>query len=296
LSRIGLGLRWEFADELLARRPAEIDFLEIAPENYMGRGGRARRTFERACASYPILTHGLSMSLGGSDPLDAQYLDDLRALALETGTPWHSDHACMTSEGGRVLHDLLPLPLSRETAAHVATRVREAQDRLGVPMAIENVSFYLRPGGELTEPQFIREICERADCKWLFDVNNAVVNAQNFGLDVDAWLREAPMERIVQLHVAGHEWFDFQGGELHPRGAVAPGSAPEVGADRLIVDTHGAAAQPPVLALLEAVLRRAGPDPIPIVIERDQNIPPIDALLEEVARVRAVAERAALRQ
>jgi uncharacterized protein (UPF0276 family) len=231
------------------------------------------------------------MSLGGSDPLDARYLGELRAFIEAVGSPWHSDHACMSADGGRVLHDLLPIPLTRAAARHVADRVKAAQDRLGVPMAIENVSFYVHPGRqELSEPAFIGEICEGADCGWLFDVNNAVVNAINFSLDAGAWLREAPLDRVVQFHVAGHEWFDFEGGELVSLGSARPAGIARPGADRLVVDTHGADAQPDVLALLEEALARTGA--VPIVIERDQNMPALEGLLEEVARVRAIVERA----
>ena len=274
--------------------PSEVDFLEVSPENYLGRGGAARRALERACAAYPIVTHGLSMSLGGSDPLDARYLRELRAFVAEVKSPWHSDHACMSLDGGRMLHDLLPIPLTKKSASHVADRVKAAQDALGVPMAIENVSFYAHAGAaELSEPLFVRAICELANCGWLFDVNNAVVNASNFSLDVDDWLRWAPLERVVQIHVAGHEWFDFEAGELVPLGPTRPNEEPRASVDRLVIDTHGAAAQPAVLALLELALARTGP--VPIVIERDQNIPPLSELLAEVARVRVIAQRALTR-
>ncbi len=291
---VGLGLRTELAKELLENLPVEVDFIEVSPENYMGRGGAARRTLEAVCDAYPVVTHGLSMSLGGSDPIAVRYLDELRAFIDQVKSPWHSDHACMSLDGGRMLHDLLPIPLTRKSAAHVADRVKAVQDRLGVPMAIENVSFYAHAGApELSEPLFVREICERADCGWLFDVNNAVVNAANFSLDVDDWLAAAPLERVVQIHVAGHEWFDFEAGELVPLGAARPEHQARANVDRLAIDTHGANAQPAVLALLESALARTGP--VPIVIERDQNVPPLAELLAEVARVRAIAQGALTR-
>lgn len=297
---IGLGLRWEFAEALLERhrqRPTTLDFLEIAPENYLGRGGAARRTLERAAAAFPLVTHGLSMSLGGRDALDIKYLDALSAFVSEIESPWHSDHACMSAEGGRMLHDLLPIPLSVAQAVHTADRIRWARDRLRRPLAIENVSFYAHAGApDLTEPRFIREVCERADCGWLFDVNNAIVNARNFGLDPEEWLRDAPLERVVQIHVAGHEWFDVGGGEMTPvsersePGESHAASAAPADRERVAIDTHGAPVDQEVYALLEAVLVRTGP--VPIVLERDQNFPGLDALLDEVDTIRALSSRA----
>lgn len=286
---IGLGLRWEIAEALLERAPHEIDFLEITPENYLGRGGAARFTLDRARDLYPVVTHGLSMSLGGSDAFDPRAMSVLREFLTEVGTPWHSDHACMSSDGGRMLHDLLPLPLTLDTAVHLADRIKRAQDHLGVPLAIENVSVYLQPGfPAMSEPEFLREVCERADCLFLFDVNNAVVNALNFGLDVGEWLRFGPLDRVVQIHVAGHEWFDFdpREGELVSHGANRPQSELQPHVERLVIDTHGADAPAPVFELLRRTLAMIGS--VPIVIERDQNIPTLDRLLGEVARVRAV--------
>jgi uncharacterized protein (UPF0276 family) len=281
LKGVGLGLRWELLDELLERSAGErlpIDFLEIAPENYMGRGGRPTEALEQLGARFPIVTHGLTMSLGGVDPLDAAYLADLAAFVRDVGTPWHSDHACFGAEGGRILHDLLPLPFKQSTVTRLADRIRRARDVLKVPLAIENVSFYWHPGkAEMGEAEFLSRVCEAADCGLMLDVNNAYVNATNFGFDVDAWMAAAPLERVVQIHVAGHQWFDASerglGGE---RGPHAPGA--------MIVDTHGADVPDPVLALLGRVVRRTGP--VPILLERDQNIPPLGTLLEEMAAIR----------
>ncbi|MBK6691720.1 MAG: DUF692 domain-containing protein [Myxococcales bacterium] len=287
LGQLGLGLRWEFADELLARAPESVDFLELSPENYIGRGGSARRTLERALERYPVVTHGLTMSLGGVEPLDDAYLAELRAFIAAVGSPWHSDHACMTAHGGRVLHELLPLPLTRAHAALVAERVKRARDAIGVPLCVENVSAYVRLGqGELTEPEFMLAVCEQADCDLLFDVNNAIVNATNFGHDVRVWLDDRILARVRQVHVAGHEWFDFADGELLNRGDTRPEAAPPLTHERLVVDTHGAAVQPATLDFLGEVLRRVGP--VPVVLERDENVPPLAALLAEVERLRAV--------
>jgi uncharacterized protein (UPF0276 family) len=288
-ARVGLGLRWEFADELLQRSatgsaqvPA-IDLLEIAPENYMRRGGFHPRALSELAGRYPLLTHGLTMSLGGVDPLDTAYLADLRAFARDVATPWHSDHLCFGTVDGRNLHDLLPLSFRDATVARVADRIRRAQDALGVPLAVENVSYYLHPGrAEMGEAEFIARVCEAADCGLMLDVNNAYVNAQNFGFDVDAWMDAVPLDRVVQIHVAGHQWFGVDAGGL--------GEAREPHAEgALIIDTHGADVPDPVLALLERVLPRVGP--VPVVLERDQNIPDLDGLHSELARIRRVCER-----
>jgi uncharacterized protein (UPF0276 family) len=275
---VGLGLRWELIDELALELPSSIDFLEVAPENYIGRGGHVRTLLERLGDRYPLLTHGLTMSLGGSEPLDRAYLDDVAAFVRDVKSPWHSDHLCFGASDGRVLHDLLPIAFTEKEAVRVGDRVKQARDRLGVPMAVENISFYMHvpPGDgarEIDEPELITRVCERADCGLMLDVNNAYVNSLNFGFDVDAWMARVPLERVVQIHVAGHETIEL----------------PEIGA-ALIVDTHGAPVSDPVLDLLGRVLERTGP--VPVVLERDQAIPALATLLAELARIRVVYDRA----
>jgi uncharacterized protein (UPF0276 family) len=271
---VGLGLRWEFLEELLERRPAEIDFIEISPENYMRRGGYFPSALEEAASAYPAITHGLTMSLGGIDPLDDEYLRELASFVREVKSPWHSDHLCFGSAEGVVLHDLLPIAFTEAAVVRVADRIARARDALQVPMAIENISFYLHPGAKaMSEAEFIARVCERADCGLMLDVNNAYVNATNFGFDVDEWMRTVPLHRVVQMHVAGHERFD-EGAD---------------GGGELIVDTHGADVADPVLALLERVVAKTGR--VPVLLERDQAIPSLDGLLVEVARVRAAVDR-----
>jgi uncharacterized protein (UPF0276 family) len=292
---VGLGLRWEFIDELVERSAAlerddgegaarlPLDFVEISPENYMKRGGRFPAALAWIAERYPVVTHGLTMSLGGTDPLDEAYLRDLAGMLRAVGTPWHSDHLCFGAVGGRALHDLLPIALKRSSVPRVADRVRRARDVLGVPLAIENVSFYWHPGrAQMSEAEFVASVCEAADCGWLFDVNNAFVNATNFGIEIAEWLRAAPLDRVVQIHVAGHEWFDL--GDEGLGDARLPNEAGGVA-----IDTHGADVPDPVLALLEHVLARTGP--VPVLLERDQNVPNLDSLLVEVGRIRAIWDR-----
>jgi hypothetical protein len=284
---VGLGLRWEFLDELVARSAGEslpIDFLEISPENYIGRGGRQTAALGVLAERFALLTHGLTMSLGGIDALDAAYLGELRSFVRDVGSPWHSDHLCFGVVDGRALHDLLPVSFKLASVKRIADRIRRAQDVVGVPLAIENVSYYWHPGrAEMGEAEFLARVCDAADCGLMLDVNNAYVNATNFSFDVDAWMRVAPLRRVVQIHVAGHEWFDVdERGLGEPRAPNHPGA--------MIIDTHGAEVADPVLALLGRVLTRTGP--VPIVLERDQNVPGLDALLGELDTIRQVVETA----
>ncbi len=282
LCGVGVGLRWEFIDELVRAvsegAEVRVDLLEISPENYMRRGGYYSEALDYLADRFPVLTHGLTMSLGGTDPLDEEYLRELRAFISRVRAPWHSDHLCFSTAGGAVLHDLLPIAFTEKVAARVVDRVKRAQDALGVPMAVENISFYTHPGRrEMSEPEFLTMVCERASCGLMLDVNNAYVNAQNFGFDVDEWMRAAPLERAVQIHVAGHERFD--------ESEFVPGAE-----GSLLIDTHGADVPDPVLGLLERVLPRTGR--VPVVLERDQNIPSLEQLFAEVEGVRAIYARA----
>lgn len=265
---VGLGLRWEFLDELVEAMPSSVDFLEIAPENYIGRGGHVRARLEKLRARYPILTHGLTMSLAGTEPIRADYMQNLREFLREMKTPWHSDHLCFSVAGGRVLHDLLPPRMTMASAARTADRVKRAQDALGVAMAVENISYYMARGeDEIDEPDFVAEVCERANCGLMLDVNNVYVNSVNFGFDPASWLARVPLERVVQMHVAGGEWID----DIE-------------GAPRMLIDSHGADVPDPVLDLFRKARART-PD-VPVVVERDQAIPPLADLLTEIDRVR----------
>jgi uncharacterized protein len=281
LSGVGLGLRWEFLDELVEMLPSsfsQLDFLEVSPENYIGRGGHVTAQLARLRERYPLLSHGLTMSLAGTEPFDAEYMQSLRAFLSEMKSPWHSDHLCFSiAGGGRVLHDLLPPKMTNASATRAADRVRRAQDAIGVKMAIENISFYLPPGeDEMSEADFVGEVCEQADCGLMLDVNNVYVNSVNFDFDPKKWLARVPLERVVQMHVAGGEWVD----DIE-------------GAGRTLIDSHGADVPDPVMDLFEKALARTGP--VPVIVERDQAIPPLPDLLKEVGRVRAVYERATKR-
>lgn len=267
---IGLGLRAALAEDLLQNPPAELSWIECAPENYMRRGGRFPATLAQCAARWPVVTHGVSMSLGGTHPLDTAYLQTLKASLHEWDVPWHSDHLCFGVAGGVALHDLLPLPFTRAAAAHVAARVREAQDRVGVPMAVENITYYARPSdAEMDEADFVSEVVRSAGCRLLLDVNNVFVNAKNHGFDARAMLAKMPLDRVVQIHVAGHDDSD----------------------PRLVIDTHAEPIRSDIYDLLAWTLERTGP--VPILLERDDNFPPWEELCNEIRRLDAILRRAA---
>lgn len=268
LGGVGVGLRWDFLDELVAliERGAapEVPFFEVTPENHMRRGGAVVDALDAVAAHYPLISHGLSLSLGSVDPLDTAFVGQLERFLARYELPFHSDHLCFCGVDGTRIPDLLPLPLHRTAARHAAARIREARERLGRPMAIENISYYLTPGApEMTEPEFLRLVLEEADCGLLLDVNNVYVNALNFGFDAWGFVDALPLERVVEIHVAGHVL------------------VPERG---LVVDTHGADVIAPVHALLRRTIARTGP--VPVVLERDNHVPPLDDLLAEAAEVR----------
>jgi uncharacterized protein len=266
---IGLGLRWEFLDDVLARLDgdrgalAPISFFEVSPENYMRRGGWFPAALDRVAEAFPLLTHGLTLSVGGVDPFDDAYLAALKTFLDRFRPPFHSDHLCFCGIDGKMVHDLLPLPLTPAAAAHTAARLREVTDRLERPVAIENITHYLVPGqASVAETEFLGEVLERSQCSLLLDVNNVHVNATNYGFDPIAWLEAVPLERVVEIHVAGHERSDE---------------------DELVIDSHGAPVESPVLSLLEWVVERTGP--VPVVLERDCNVPSLDELLAECRAV-----------
>ncbi|RZU47210.1 hypothetical protein EV700_1605 [Fluviicoccus keumensis] len=258
----GLGLRRTFLDELLQTdfRPLP-DFLEIAPENWMGMGGAYAEKLQAVSERFPLVCHGLSLSIGGPQPLDREFLRRLRGFLDQYGIRAYSEHLSYSGDQGH-LYDLLPLPFTEAAARYVAERVRQVQDALGRNMALENVSYYAAPGAEMTELDFLLRVLELADCELLLDVNNVFVNAVNHGYDPAAFIMALPPERITCLHVAGHL----------------------VEAEDLRIDTHGDAVIEDVWQLLAQTYRRFGV--LPTLLERDFNIPPLSGLLAEVGIIR----------
>jgi uncharacterized protein (UPF0276 family) len=248
----------ELATEELSDVP---DFFEIAPENWMGMGGRYGRSLRQLTERHPFVCHGLSLSIGGPQPLDMQFLGDLRRFLDIHQIRLYSEHLSYTTDDGH-LYDLLPIPFTHEAARYVAQRVQQVQDVLGRRIALENVSYYAAPGQEMSEQDFLLEVLQRADCDLLLDVNNIYVNSINHRYDANAFLDAMPAERVSYIHIAGH----YE-------------EAPD-----LRVDTHGADVIPEVWQLLDRTYKRLGA--VPTLLERDFNIPALSVLLQEMGLIR----------
>ncbi|MGD0958937.1 MAG: DUF692 domain-containing protein [Methylomonas sp.] len=254
----GLGLRRTFLSEI-AERPAEqIDFFEVAPENWMTIGGLLGKQFRAMTERHAFVCHGLSLSIGSCDALDEEFVYDLKRFMAEHGVKFYSEHLSYCSQQGH-LYDLMPMPFTEGAVKHTAQRIRRVQDILEQKIAIENISYYAAPGQEMPEIEFFNAVIAEADCDVLIDINNIYVNSINHGYDAEAFLRAIPAERIAYAHIAGHY----------------------VEADNFLIDTHGATIVDPVWALLDKAYRMHGV--FPTLLERDFNIPPLSELLQEVA-------------
>ena len=260
----GLGLRTDHYEAVLNNAP-RVDWFEILTENYLVPGGKPLHYLDRIRARYPLVMHGVSLSIGGSDPLDRGYLAQVKALAARIEPAWISDHLCWTGRNGTNMHDLLPLPYTEEAVAHVAGRVTQVQDALGRQILLENVSSYVSyKESTLSEWEFFRAVAERADCLMLLDVNNIYVSGFNHEFDPIDYLNAIPPERVRQIHIAGHRNYgDY------------------------IIDTHDEPVIDPVWNLYREALRRLGP--VSTMIERDDNIPPLSELLAELDQARRIA-------
>ena len=262
----GLGLRPEYYDTIVETRP-DVDWFELLSENFMVDGGKPLHFLDRVRENYPVVMHGVSMSIGSTDPLNQEYLKQLKQLVARVEPRWVSDHLCWTGQGGQNLHDLMPLPYNEEAIAHVVDRVQQVQDYLGQQLLLENVSSYVTyVQSEMTEWEFYSEIVKRADCLMLFDVNNIYVSARNHGFDPLDYIRGVPAERVWQCHLAGHsDYGDY------------------------VIDTHDQPVVKPVWDLYAEALKHFGP--VSSMIERDDQFPPFDELLSELSEMRQVAQR-----
>lgn len=258
----GLGLRRSLLGSLQAAAPGSYDFLEAAPENWIGVGGALGESLRELTARCPLVCHGLSLSVGGPAELDETFLAKVRRFMDAHRAAIYSEHLSACGDSRGQLYDLLPLPFTEEAVRHVSTRIRRTQDLLGQRIAVENISYYAAPFQAMPEIDFVNAVLAEADCDLLLDVNNIVVNATNHGYDALDFLRALPGARIAYVHVAGH--YD---------------EAPD-----LKVDTHGAAVSDPVWDLLAEAYRLHGPKPT--LLERDFNFPPFDELLDELGTVR----------
>jgi uncharacterized protein (UPF0276 family) len=261
----GMGLRPEHYEALLGEHAGKVAWLEILTENYLVPGGRPLHYLEAMRAAYPLVMHGVSLSIGSTAPLDFEYLEQVKSLADRLEAHWVSDHLCWTGTDAANLHDLMPIPFTEEALDHVVARVNQVQDYLKRRILLENVSSYVTyKSSELTEWDFLKELAERADCQLLLDVNNVYVSSVNHGFDPLTFLQGIPVHRVQQFHLAGHSNLgDY------------------------LIDTHDAPVAEPVWSLYAAAVHRFGN--VSTMIERDADIPELGVLLEELDRARLIA-------
>lgn len=267
----GLGFRKELIPALKAADHIGVDFFELAPENWIAAGGRHARDLRQFTERYPFTCHGLSLSIGSTDPLDVNLLKRIKAFLQAHDIELYTEHLSWCSQNGH-LYDLLPIPCTEEAVKWVSARIRQVQDILEMPIGLENASYYFSPpGSEMDEQAFIQAVLKEADCLLHLDVNNIYVNSKNFGFDPVAYLQDLPLDRTCYIHVAGHF----------------------TEADGLIIDTHGADVIDPVWELLGRAyeLIGAGIKDIPTCLERDFNFPDIGVLIQEVEKIRAIQAR-----
>jgi len=261
----GLGLRTEYYETILHQKP-DVDWFELLSENYMVDGGKALYYLDAIREQYPVVMHGVSMSIGGTDPLDFEYLEKLKTLTLRAQPRWISDHLCWTGQGGHNLHDLMPLPYNDEAIKHVVARVKMVQDYLGRQILLENVSSYLTyRHSEMSEWEFYTQVVQEADCLMLLDINNIYVSARNHNFNPLEYINGVPVERVQQFHLAGH-----------------------TDHGNYVIDTHDHPVVDPVWDLYSVALKRFGP--VSTMIERDDQMPPFEELMSELNRAREIGK------
>lgn len=265
LAGVGLGLRRDFIDEFLSAEKVP-DFIEIAPENWMGLGGRHAKLLARCVEKTPLICHGLSLSIGGSHPLNIEFIQKIKSFLEDYNVSIYSEHLSYTNDSG-YLYDLMPIPMTEAAVKYVAERILRVQDILGKRLVIENVSTYLMPNAEMSETDFVFQVLQQADCELLLDVNNVYVNSINHGSDGYAFIRAMPKERIRYLHIAGHEQVE----------------------QNLLIDTHGADVCDPVWQLLHHTYQVCGVKPT--LLERDFNIPSWQELQDEMMRIKTIQQQ-----
>ena len=263
----GLGLRREMVNEVLTRELVDVNFFEVAPENWIPFGGALAKKFRAISERYPVVCHGLSLSLGSPDPLDLEFIQQLKLFFKQHHVQIYSEHLSYCSGGGH-LYDLMPIPFTQAAAKYTAERILQVQDLLGQRLVIENVSYYAAPGQEMSELDFTLEVLSQADCGLLLDVNNVYVNSVNHQYDAKAFIQALPSERIVYGHIAGHF----------------------VQSPDLLIDTHGTAVNTNVWQLLAFAYQQHGV--FPTLLERDFNLPSLDGMLLEVSQIRQIQQEA----
>jgi uncharacterized protein (UPF0276 family) len=267
VSGAGLGLRRPLADKLMGVPAGEIDFMEVAPENWIHVGGALGKKLRYFTERYPFLIHGLSLSIGSPAPLDEQLVRDIKDFMAEHNIRMYSEHLSYCGDDGH-LYDLMPIPFTEEAVSYVADRVRRVQDILEQRIALENVSYYAPTDSSMTEREFLLAVLEESDCDLMLDINNIVVNSINHGYETHEFMRAMPADRLRYFHLAGHY----------------------VEAPDLRIDTHGSAVDDQSWQLLEDAFDHFGP--VPTLLERDFNFPPVEELLAEVGRIRQLQSAA----
>ena len=257
----GLGLRRPLADKLMADPPTDVDFMEIAPENWIHVGGALGKKLRFFTERYPFLIHGLSLSIGSPAPLDEQLVRDIKDFMAEHNILMYSEHLSYCGDDGH-LYDLMPIPFTDDAVVYVADRVRRVQDILEQRIALENVSYYTPTDSSMSEKEFLLAVLDEADCDLMLDINNIIVNSINHQYDARDFLNDMPAERLKYFHLAGHY----------------------VEAEDLRIDTHGTAVDAEAWQLLDDAYKKFGP--VPTLLERDFNFPPIEELLDEVRRIK----------
>jgi len=264
---IGLGFRRDFSEELIKGDLLQADFIEFAPENWMEVGGHWGRIVKQAIERFPVHAHGLSLSIGSPEELDYDFLGRIKTFLKDFGVEVYSEHLSFAKAANAHVYDLLPIPFREDAVRHVARRIREVQDFLERRIAIENVSYYTPVAAEMDEATFITRIVEEADCDLLLDVNNVYVNAFNHGYDTHEFISSLPLDRVVYIHMAGHE-------------QVAPD---------LIIDTHGQPIIDPVYNLFDWTVQRI--KPVPVLLERDFNYDDLEQLQQELSDLRKITKK-----
>lgn len=264
---IGLGYRRDFADEFLDGGSLNPDFVEFAPENWMNLGGFWRKQIKQVAEKYPILCHGLSLSIGSPDELDMDFLKKLKSFLEEYKVQIYSEHLSFSKCDNAHLYDLLPIPFREDAAKHVIRKIKQVQDFLERPLVLENVSYYTPLAAQMPEHEFIHRIVTESNCQLLLDINNVYVNAFNHHYDATTFINQLPLDRVAYIHMAGHEQVE----------------------EDLIIDTHGEAIIDPVFDLFEQTIGKIRP--VPVLLERDFNIPEMDELNQELNRLKTITNR-----
>ena len=266
-AKTGLGFRKDFAEEFLINDKLKPNFIEVAPENWIDMGGYWKRIFDRVTGRYPLICHGLSLSIGSPDELDWEFLKKLKLFLKEYKVEIYSEHLSYAKCDNAHLYDLLPIPFRRDAVEHIVERIRQVQDFLEQKIAIENVSYYTAVAAEMDEASFISQIVKESDCLLLLDVNNVYVNAFNHRYDAKNFIQHLPLDRVAYIHMAGHLQVD----------------------EDLIIDTHGENIIDPVFDLFDFTIQRI--KPVPVLLERDFNFPAFEAMQSELNHLQRICDK-----